>query len=175
METLYDPVKTNLQGFTNNFLLSPELWERFSISDLHINYEDWQCAKMMNEAGELSEEVSSIPTEYGGIYVYVIRQPVIPGCGEYIMYVGRALKTQGYNLRVRVRSYQKYFTEVHDREKIHRLFEQWGQYVYVRYLPVRASNEEIKLLEERLISSLVPQCNADIPIRTVKQAVNAFR
>lgn len=175
MATLYDPVKINLQIHTNNFLLSPELWERFNISDLHINYDEWQCAKMINEDGNLNEETSLIPTEYGGIYVYVIRPPVIPNCGEYIMYIGRAQKTDGYNLRTRVRSYKKEFNDDFEREKLHRLFDQWGQYVYVRYLPVKSTNEEIKILEERLISSFAPQCNAQIPIKTVKQAVNAFR
>ena len=175
MATLYDPVRTNLQVYTNSFILSPELWGKFDISDLSINYDEWQCAKMMNDEGSLNEETFSIPNDYGGIYVYVIRPSVIPNCGEYIMYVGRALKTPTINLRSRVRSYQKYFDEVHDREKIHRLFSQWGQYVYVRYLPVNSTNDEIKVLEARLISSLVPQCNANIPIHTVKQAVNAFR
>lgn len=175
METLYDPVKTDLQSFSNHFLLSPELWEKFNVSDLHINYDDWKCAKMMNDDGELHEQTLDISSEYGGIYIYVIRPPVIPQCGEYIMYIGRALKKQRYNLKVRVRSYKKQFGDTYDREKLHRLFNQWGDYVYVRYLPVKSTNDEIELLEERLISAFVPQCNADIPIKTVKIAVNAFR
>ena len=175
MPTLYDPVDFNLQIYANTFTLSPELWERFDISDLGIDYTQWNSAKMMNNTGELHEDISRIPDTYGGIYVYTIRPPVIPQCGDYVMYIGMASKTPYENLKLRVRSYKKEFGLEYERERLHRLFVQWGKYVYVRYLPVNASSEIIHNLEDRLIAAYLPQCNSQIRIKSVKRAVNAFR
>lgn len=175
MPTLYDPVDFSLQDFTNSFTLSTDLWERFDISDLNVDYTQWNVVKMMSDSGELHEDIASIPNTYGGIYVYTIRPPVIPQCGDYIMYIGMASKTDTENLQYRVRSYRREFGPSYKRERLHRLFSQWGKYVYVKFLPVDASKEQIETLEDRLIAAFVPQCNAQIRIKSVKQAVNAFR
>ena len=175
MPTLYDPVDFSLQDFTNRITLSTDLWERFDISVLGIDYTQWDTVKMMNAAGDLHEDFARIPDYYGGIYVYTIRPPVIPDCGDYVMYIGMASKTDGENLRQRVRSYKKEFGPRFKREKLHRLFTQWGKYVYVRFLPVDATENDILILEDRLIAAFVPQCNSQIRIKSVKQAVNAFR
>lgn len=173
MENLYDPVKESLEDFRNTYVMSPELWGKFDISDLDVDFSKWNTVKMMDDGGKLNEEISVIPTAYGGIYVFVIIPPVIPDCGAYIMYVGMASKTKNENLRARVRSYQQEFSN-NNREKLHRLFSKWGQYIYVYFLPVDLPKEDIQELEDRLIASLVPPCNPQIRIKSVKQAVKAF-
>ena len=86
-----------------------------------------------------------------------------------------ASKTQHENLRARVRSYQIEFGAEFTRERLHRLFVRWGKYVYVRYLPVDAEISLIEELETRLINTVIPPCNAEYRVKSVKQAVNAFR
>ena len=175
MADLYDPVQIDPERYRNTYIMVPDFWERFSVEDLPVDISHWDCIKLFNDScRDLNTKISSIPTTFGGIYVYVIKPPVIPECGEYIMYVGKATKTRHENLRSRVRSYKSELGTTYRREKIHRLFEKWGKYVYVRYLPIPESAEVITELEDRLIASLVPPCNAEIRIRSIKHAVNAF-
>ena len=174
MGTPYDPVECDLEAFRNTYVMGPELWDKFDISDLEVDFSIWGKAKMMNDVGGLNEEVANIPTAFGGIYVYIIVPPVIPEVGAYIMYVGMATKTPHENLQARVRSYKREFKDNSKRRRLHRLFDKWGKYVYVAYLPVDSSNEVIETLEDRLIAALVPPCNADIQIKSVKDAVRAF-
>ena len=91
------------------------------------------------------------------------------------MYVGMASKTASQNLNYRVKAYQKQIGPSFDRERLHRLFNKWGKYVHVYYLPISANRDVILELETRLIASLLPPCNSDIRAKAVKQAVNAFR
>ena len=175
MATLYDPVQCDLESFQNTYVMGPELWEKFNIDDLEISIANWGCVKMMDDQGVgLNEQTATIPNASGGIYVYIIRPPVIPGCGEYIMYIGKATKTPNENLRRRVRAYKEQFDDDYTRDKVHRLFFKWGKYVYVRYLPVESTPERIGILEDRLIAALTPPCNPDIRIKSVKRAVKAF-
>jgi hypothetical protein len=62
---------------------------------------------MMDADKELSDETNRIPNDCGGIYVYVIVSPIIPDGGDYLMYIGKATKTESENLRARIRTYKK--------------------------------------------------------------------
>ena len=175
MADFYDPVDVDPESYRNTYTMVPDFWERFDVSDLSVDISTWKCIKMLNETCDgINAHVSSIPNQYGGIYAYVIKPPIIPECGEYIMYVGKATKTSYENLRVRVRSYRSEIGSDFKREKIHRLFEKWGKYVYVRYLPIDGDSDLITELEDRLIAALVPPCNAEIRFPNIKRAVNAF-
>lgn len=175
MGDLYDPARVDPEAFLNRYLMMPEYWDRFDVSDLPVDISNWGCIKMFNDScDDLNTETSNIPSDHGGIYVYVIKPPVIPSCGEYIMYIGKATKTQKENLQGRVRSYRSELGEHYRRDKIHRMFKKWGKYVYVRFLSVPGSAETIELLEDRLIEALTPPCNSLIRNPTIKHAVNAF-
>ena len=173
METLYDPVRSHIGDFRPQITLCPELWEKFNLEGIDVDYSKWDHVKMI-ESGNLSEEINRIPSDYGGIYVYAIVPPVIPTCGVYLMYIGKATKTQSENLRARVRAYKKQFGKKYNRSKLHTLFTQWGEYVYVYYLPMDSSAEDIKELEDRLIAAYgKPPCNKEVLIKSVKDAVDA--
>lgn len=175
MADFYDPVQVSIGDFFNHYLMVPNYWKKFDVSDLPVDISHWECIKMFNDrCDNLNTQTSSIPNEYGGIYVYVIRPPVIPSCGEYIMYVGKATKTPHENLQKRVKSYKREMGSDYKRDKIHRMFTKWGEYIYVRYLPVSASAEIISELENRLIEALIPPCNPAIRNPNVKRAVKAF-
>lgn len=178
MADYYDPITNPVadpERFINHYLMVPDYWRSFDVRDLPVDISHWECVKMFNDScTDLNQETYNIPSEYGGIYVYVIKPPVIPSCGEYIMYVGKATKTSHENLRYRVRSYKSELGSGYQRDKIHRMFSKWGDYVYVRYLSVPGSVETITTLEDRLIDALVPPCNSAIRNPQVKRAVNAF-
>lgn len=176
MASLYDPINYDLKNFQWEFILCPDLWERFNTNGITVDYTKWDHVKMMDDTGNLSDETRSIPTSCGGIYVYVVIPPVIEGVGAYIMYVGKATKTRSENLRARVRSYKSNFDDPITRPKLYRLFKQVGKYVYVYYLPMDSTAKDITEMEDRLIATYgLPPCNVDIQIQTVKAAVKAFR
>lgn len=174
METLYDPVKSDLGSFKLQFILSPELWKKFSLDGIAVDYTKWNCVKMIDSEGNINPETNQIPAEYGGIYIYAIAPHLVTNCGTYIMYIGKATKTNSENLRARVRSYKKQFGDSYNRTKLHSLFTKWGDYVYVYYLPINSTAEDITELEDRLIAAFGrPPCNKQILIKSVKDAVEA--
>lgn len=174
MGTLYDPVESDLGSFQPKFILSPELWKKFNLDGINVDYSKWSRVKMIGEDGDISSETNSIPREYGGIYVFAIVPSVIPDCGNYLMYIGKATKTENENLRARVRAYKKQFGDKYNRSKLHGLFDKWGEYVYVYYLPMDSSANDITQLEDRLIAAYgKPPCNKEILIKSVKDAVDA--
>lgn len=172
---IFDPIEHDLEMFQNTFIMSPELWGKFKIDDLTgIDFSKWKRIKLIN-SGFFSEELSKIPSSYGGIYIYCIEPEVVPGVGCYIMYIGKATKTKAENLRARVKSYSKELSKYYKRVRLHRLFTKWGEYVYVHYLSVDASGEVIAALEDRLIGAFgKPPCNAKVCACSVKEAVRAF-
>ena len=174
MGTLYDPVESDLASFRIQFILSPELWKKFNIDDINVDYSKWARVKMIGEDGRINPETNKIPDKYGGIYAYVIISPIIPNACNHIMYVGMATKTKTENLRARVRSYQAQFGDKYNRSKLHSLFTKWGDYVHVYYLPMSSSAEDIRMLEDRLIATYgKPPCNKEVLIKSVKDAVDA--
>lgn len=177
MSSIYEPIDSIPQLYRIDFHLVPELWNKFNEKGFEgiesIDFSKWKCEKLFSSSDCFSEELSNIPTDCGGLYVYVIENRLIPSIGKYIMYIGKASKTEYQNLRKRVKSYSKYINDI-DRPKIHNLFEKWGNYLYVYYLPIYQSNEDIDLLEERLISCIIPPCNADIRDAAVQNRVKAF-
>lgn len=180
MDSIYDidifsPIGDDLERFTQKFTLAPVLWDKFNIDDLDdVDFSKWETVKLMQN-GVFSDELSKIPTKYGGIYVYCIEPHIIPGGGIYVMYIGKATKTASENLRRRVRSYYADVSDSEHRPRLHRLFNKWGEYVYVHYLPVDSRPEVITALEDRLIAAFgKPPCNSEVRIKSVKDAVKAF-
>lgn len=172
---IFEPIESDLESYRNTYTMVPELWDKFKIDDLPtVDFSKFKCIKLI-DGGRFSENLSKIPTKYGGIYVYCIEPKVIPNCGCYVMYIGKATKTPNENLRHRVQSYSKFLTDSTTRPRLHRLFSKWGDYIYVHYLSVNASGDVITALEDRLIGAFAkPPCNAEVRVKSVKNAVRAF-
>ncbi len=166
----FAPLKSDFDSFTKPFTLDPELWEKFSIDDLkNVDFTKWNCVKLMDD-GKFSEELSRIPSDTGGIYVYCIEPRIITDAGSYIMYVGKATKSKSENLRRRVKSYTADLEDTR-RIRVHNLLVKWGDYIYVHYLPVNSNDDEITALEDRLIAVYgVPYANAEIRTPSIKDA-----
>ena len=118
MGTLYDLVESDLMSYKVNFILSPELWDKFDLEGIDVDYSKWDRAKMIGDDGGISSETNRIPKDCGGIYVYTIVSSIIPNGGNYLMYIGKATKTETENLRARVRSYKKQFGDKYNRSKL---------------------------------------------------------
>ena len=85
------------------------------------------------------------------------------------MYVGRAHISTTQNLRKRCSQYPV----EKKRPKIKRMIEQWGKYLYIRYLPLD-NNATIDIVESELINKILPPFNDEIPDQKISAAVKAF-
>jgi GIY-YIG catalytic domain. len=113
--------------------------------------------------------MSDLPTNTGGIYLFVAKPNLIPNSHFYLLYVGRAHYTYNQNLRKRCKEYIK----EQSRPKVKRMIEGWGQYLYVRYLPL-TDNDLIDSIESEIINKVLPPFNDMIPDKQIRTAVKAF-
>ena len=159
-----------------NFFLSPELWELYIKESTKVDFNN--IAKIPffdNDSKKLSKEVRAIPNKTGGIYIYIIENPVMPEAGRYIMYIGRALYTKNENLRKRIQDHYYQYSRGDENERLIRLYDDWAKYVYVLYVPINKTNEEISNIEKELIVSIAPPCNKDYPSVILGKKLSAFQ
>jgi len=153
------------------FILNPLFWNDFNddIKNQLHSVPIWDEAKFLDDRGKINPEMSRLPNKAGGIYLFVAKPNLIPNTHSYLMYVGRAHCSNHQNLRKRCREYIK----VQKRPKITRMINTWGQYLYVRYLPL-TDNDLIDDLESEIISKILPPFNDSIPNKQIRNAVKAF-
>jgi len=117
---------------------------------------------------KLNHKVQTLHQNKGGVYFFYVKSNVLPGLTDYLMYIGRALKTD--NLRKRCKEYfQKYSRHDEERPKIMNLIEQWGKYLYIRYIELD-NNTSIIEFESLLINSILPPFNDVIPDKIIRDA-----
>jgi hypothetical protein len=150
-----------------HFMLNPTLWESFDSSILRIISipQNWSEVKLLSSDGEKNPQLSTLPNDKGGIYLFLVKSNILPESCLYLMYVGRAHAS----LRERC---SRYPTEKR-RPKIKRMIEQWGPYLYIRYLPLE-DIETIDSAERELINKILPPCNDEIPDKKIRNAIKAF-
>lgn len=164
-----------------SFALSTDLWEKVDVGVInYIQSNAWQEIKFLEENGEYSAQVSEIPNEVGGIYLFYINPNIIKDNHKFLCYIGRAHKTSSMNLRTRVRCYKDYENAPKklDRPKLRKLFCHWSKFIYCRYLPIpdnvticnKRGNDLIDYIEAELINGLLPPCNTQIPNVTISNA-----
>lgn len=137
--------------------------------DFNLNDLSWREVKFMDDSGELHSDMSTIPNDRGGIYIFRVKSDLLPEIINYTLYIGRALYTgTGYSLRKRCRSYHK-----DDRRSIDKMRHYWGSHLYISY-SVIDDNELIEDLEKYLIAAILPVYNAQIDDVEVKSARRAF-
>lgn len=157
-----------------DFKLYPKLWTEFVINRRELDLLDWTEFKFLNEDGnDFSDQVKNIPNDSGGIYVFIIKNPVLPGVSDYLAYIGRARFTEKHNLRVRCRRYLTQYLNENERPKITRLMNYYKDHLYIRYAKVD-NNDFIDLLESELINSILPPFNDKIPKKKIRQGIDAF-
>lgn len=154
-----------------HFMLNVVLWDSFDPNILQmVSPPDmWNEVKLLDSNGCKNSQMDTIPNNTGGIYLFIAKTHILPESHMYLMYVGRAHCTTKQNLRKRCCGYP---TEK-KRPKIQRMVEQWGQYLYVKYLPVQ-DNHTIDTIEAELINKILPPFNDEIPDQNIRDAVKAF-
>lgn len=163
------------RNFKFEISMNPIQWNNFE-NFLEISEADWRKIKYYDKLGNKSEELSKIPADKGGIYIYYIKPEGIP-LDNYccIMYVGRAHfgeKTQ--NLKKRINSYD---TEARDQYKgratIRQLFRRYREYLYVMYIAIEG-NDNIDRMERELTMAIVPPANSDLFQKALKDERKMF-
>lgn len=156
------------------FYLYPELWEQFQHGTFDITNGNWKEVKFLNDTGDdVSDDVKALPGDHGGIYIFIIKNPIIAKITEYLGYIGRAQLTENHNLKVRCRKYFYEWFGENGRPKVTRMIGKWGQYLYLRYIEID-DNNETRQLETKLINSILPPFNDEIPDVIYRQAVSAL-
>ena len=155
-----------------NFMLSTSLWDSFDSDILSIISapQKWVEVKLLTADGNKNPQLATLPADKGGIYLFLAKSHILPESLLYIMYIGRAHITAAQNLRKRCSEYP---TEK-KRPKIVRMIKQWGQYLYIRYLPLE-DNEKIDEIEAELINKILPPFNEAIPNQEIRGLVKAWR
>ena len=154
------------------FHLNTTLWENFDSNVMKTISESqaWSEIKLLDQDGKRNSQLSAIPNDQGGVYLIIAKSNILPDSHLYLMYIGRAHISSSQNLRKRCAQYPA----EKKRPLIKRLIEQWGRYLYIRYLPL-CDNTTIDAIETELISKILPPFNDRNPNKKISAAVKAFR
>lgn len=156
------------------YKLHAATWIKYDLSALDLKFSDWNTIKYLNDDGsDFHPDVETLPNNTGGLYMFSINCPVIPGMTEYPVYIGRAQITAGQNLRKRCKEYLQKFLRNDERPKITRMFRYWSKDLYLSYISM-ADNDVIVGFEMKLINSLLLPFNDEIPDVELRQAIKAF-
>jgi hypothetical protein len=161
----------NIAESNIHFILNTTLWNSFDKNILNIisPLQSWKEVKLLGSDGKRNSQLSTIPNDKGGIYLIMTKPDILPESCLYLMYIGRSHISANQNLRKRCSQYPTEKT----RPKIKRLIEQWGKYLYIRYLSLD-DNDKIDAVEGELINKILPPFNDEIPNKKISAAVKAF-
>ncbi len=168
-------VVQSLNDMTWKFCLSTELWEVYQKEEHSVDFMKMKKIRFFDgDSTKISKDISKVPNKTGGIYIYVLENPIVPNNG-YIMYVGRALYTKYENLRTRARSHFNQYKTGDENDRLTRLYDEWARYVHLLYIPMNDDNETISRIEEELILALTPPCNKKYPSVKIRKKLSAFQ
>ena len=153
------------------FPLCPFLWEKFTDK---LNIDKWNCIKYLNDEGvDFNTEIDKLPDDKGGIYIFIIKSPVLPYTSEYLAYIGRAKLTDSFSLKVRCKNYLTKYSKDEERPKITRMFKYWNKYLYLKFIEIEENITTVDI-EKKLIKAILPPFNDFIPDFEIRQGVKAF-
>jgi hypothetical protein len=156
------------------FRLWEAMWIKYDLSAVNLSLDNWTTIKYLNADGtDFSDEIDQLPADRGGLYMFSINCPIIPGRTEFPAYIGRAKLTDGQNLRKRCREYFTKYAREDERPKITRLFSYWSKELYLSFIALD-ENDQIVDFEAKLINSLLLPFNDLIPDKVIRDAVKAF-
>lgn len=171
----YIDLANNINNCMIRFPLVHDFWDDFN-DDLKtfINGKEWGEFKYIIN-GHLSDKIRDVPRDKGGIYCFYIHSNILKN-HSFLIYVGRAHCPSGNNLRDRIKSYYK---NAYIRPKLGKMFEEWGEYIYCRYMPLdildnlgnKSGDALINEIEAELINKLLPPANSEIPDIKISKAL----
>ncbi len=174
----FEQLKSDWVNHTIKFTLSPTLWENSDEINSFFNGLTVKNIKFFNEdCTALNLNITNLSNDKGGIYFFILKHDVLPNLSSHIMYIGRAHSTKHQNLRKRCSVYfNKYYKSHTERPHINTMLNIWDKHLYLYYIEL-TDNDEIDMIEEKLINNIIPPFNHDIPspnIKVVRTAINAF-
>lgn len=156
------------------YILYKPVWDKFTYPALDLSFSKWTSVKYLNENGTaLSEKISLVPNDKGGLYLFYVKCSLISGLTEYPLYIGRAQLTAGQNLRKRIKEYFQHYANDSERPKITKMLRYWGKELFVAFYPLD-ENENIINVEKDIINSTIFEMNDRIPDIEISQATKAF-
>lgn len=167
--------RERIKNHTFEFRMVPDLWKELNDPDRVLERLSWVEVPYL-EPGEAehSKGVKNLPDDCGGIYVFVIKSPILPGVSEYLAYIGRARKTASHNLRVRCHKYlYDYVNGKNERAKVSDMMHYYQNFLHLRYAKV-TNNEVIDFIEAELINAIRPPFNDTVPKKKTLPPKPAF-
>jgi hypothetical protein len=158
----------------------PMLWKdylKIEVSD-YLDGLEWNEIKYLTDSANdeltINPEINNLPSNNGGIYIFLIKNNLTFLNCNYLAYIGRAQFTDGQNLNKRCKEYLN-----DSRESIEQMLYYWGDYLYLKYAPIHddkicASNKKIVEIEDILIKALRPPFNSETPAKKVMRTKKAF-
>lgn len=142
---------------TLDFQLNIDKWDTMDCKVKEVVLDGWSNIKFLNEEGTgINEDISKVPDDIGGVYVFLLKPNIIPNMHLYIMYIGRVRRKKEFSLRKRCKEYV-----VDNRPKLAYMREMWGKYLYFYYLPIE-DDIIVEKVERELIRVIIPPCNTQI-------------
>jgi hypothetical protein len=173
----YHDLGNHINEFTlNKYRLPTVLWESFQTKYAYLqNSSRWTKFKYLNTDNTIASQIDNVPTNKGGIYLFIICPNLVFESQHILAYAGRAQLTENINLRKRIRAYMNYVLnpDNNERPKIRRLFLSWKQYIYCQYITID-TNDEVIAVEREIVDKLLPPFNDEIFDVVIRDAVNAF-
>lgn len=165
-----DVINTSVRDCNVHFCISPQLWDTFDNTvKSALGSQTWNEAKFCDDAGSAHPDMTALPSDKGGVYVFIAKPLLHPTAHLYLLYVGRAHISDSQNLRKRCLEY----TRTQTRPKIRRMIDGWRNYLFIRYLPL-TDNTCIDRIEAELINKILPPFNDQIPDQDIRNAVQAL-
>ena len=156
------------------FNICPDLWTDANHILSKLKHKKVKEIKFLNRTGtKLNSQVNSLPLN-GGVYFFIVKASSLPDTANYLLYIGRAKKTNSHNLKIRCKKYFTKYNNEKERPKISRMIDAYGKFLYLNYFDLGEDNDLISDLEKRLINNLIPPFNDFIPEKTIRDAVKAF-
>lgn len=150
-------------------------WEKFKLSAIDLSLSKWTTFKYLNSAGtDFNKDIRLLPSDKGGLYLFTVCSPILPGITEFPVYIGRAQLTEGQNLRKRCKEYFLKHRKDSERPLITTMFRYWSKNLYLSFLPLD-DNAKIVGYEKKLINSLILPLNDEIPDIELRQSKKAFK
>lgn len=157
-----------------SFDLCIPLWDKFDDTKINSLNIQWTDIKFLNDQEtDISDDVKALPNDKGGLYIFIIKCPILLSTSEYLAYIGRAQLTQNHSLKVRCRKYLYEYCSDTGRPKITTMIGKWGKYLHLRYAVIEENDDTINI-EASLINAILPPFNDEIPSKTIRDAVAAF-
>lgn len=150
-------------------------WEKFDLSALNLEMSRWKTIKYLNTSGtDFHKDIKLVPKDKGGLYLFTVRTPILPGITDFPVYVGRAQLTEGQNLNKRCKEYFLKHRNDKERPLITTMFQYWSKELYLSFMEIK-DNKNIIDYEKKLINSLILPLNDEIPDIQIRQAKKAFK